>query len=307
MRFEHLDEFAALALTLNYSKVAKRFHTSPSVLSKHITALEREVGQQLFTRSTTSVELTAAGRRFYEGMSPIIEDYHAFMDDFCNGRTSRSHLLNVAVGVRTAQTLRMVALAAHRLEADNGIKVNFANRETGTLYKDPILSETDAIITYANEKLTRESIIIPLKRDPFVAVIPREHPLASKSSISIVNDMARYRTIRLKDTYFEPGQEAIRAAFERFNVRPDYVYSLASSFDDISLFFNLKEVLILPSEATSLLQVITPETHVILPFEEDVYFQLSLVYPPKNESEALRLFTTKLKEIIAETEATEDL
>lgn len=302
MKLEHLDEFAALALSLNFSNAAKRLHISPSVLSKHIAALEREIGQQLFVRSTTFVELTPAGRRFYEGISPIIENYHTFMDGFCSGSTPHARQLGIALEVRTTQTLHAAALAAHRVESEAELKVSFLNRAAASHRRGASLSGADAAITYANEKAARESIIVPLKRDPFVAVMPKDHPLAGKDAVSLVEDLSRYRNIRLQDGCFEAGQAAISEAFKRFGVQPDYVYSLASSFDDISLFFDFHEVLILPSEATPLIKAITPETHAVLPFEEDVSFQLSLVYPPQNESEALRLFTEKLKGAVAETD-----
>ncbi|MCF0230504.1 MAG: LysR family transcriptional regulator, partial [Parasporobacterium sp.] len=65
MKSEHIKEFIVLAEELNYTKAAKKLYISHSSLSKHIAEAERELGVQLFVRTTHAVELTEAGRSVY--------------------------------------------------------------------------------------------------------------------------------------------------------------------------------------------------------------------------------------------------
>ena len=50
MNIERLREFSYLAETLSFSITAKHFYLSTSVLSKHIAAIEADLGVRLFER-----------------------------------------------------------------------------------------------------------------------------------------------------------------------------------------------------------------------------------------------------------------
>ncbi len=65
MNTDRLFEFQTLAQVLHYGKAAKKLYMAQSVLSRHIQALEQEVGAQLFQRSPHGVSLTSAGASLY--------------------------------------------------------------------------------------------------------------------------------------------------------------------------------------------------------------------------------------------------
>ena len=65
MRLDFLNEFIVLYDLLNFHEAANRLHVSKSTLSKHITALEAEVGATLFERSPNLFP-TPAGEYFYD-------------------------------------------------------------------------------------------------------------------------------------------------------------------------------------------------------------------------------------------------
>lgn len=61
MNIEHLREFEYLAENLSFRDTARHFFVSPSVISRHISAMEDELGTKLFVRSKQSVAITDAG------------------------------------------------------------------------------------------------------------------------------------------------------------------------------------------------------------------------------------------------------
>ena len=61
MNFEHLREFLVLVECSSFTKASRQLHISQSALSKHIAALEAELGSQLVARSHASIEPTPEG------------------------------------------------------------------------------------------------------------------------------------------------------------------------------------------------------------------------------------------------------
>lgn len=64
MTTEYLREFILLAETGNYSAAAEPLFISEATLSRHIMALEQELGTELFKRMPRSIKLTEAGTIF---------------------------------------------------------------------------------------------------------------------------------------------------------------------------------------------------------------------------------------------------
>ena len=62
MNTERLYEFFVLSHVLNYTRAAKALYISQPILTRHIQALEAELGVPLFRRTTHGVTLTEAGR-----------------------------------------------------------------------------------------------------------------------------------------------------------------------------------------------------------------------------------------------------
>ena len=75
MNLAMLRELVDLAYTLNFSETASRLYISQPTLSKHISAIENELGVQLFIRTKQHVRITEAGTRFCEKMRRMVALY----------------------------------------------------------------------------------------------------------------------------------------------------------------------------------------------------------------------------------------
>lgn len=73
MKTETLREFIDLSSSLNYTATAKRFFISHSVLSRHIAALEEELGCKLLVRTSHFVNLTPEGEAFLPDARRIVK------------------------------------------------------------------------------------------------------------------------------------------------------------------------------------------------------------------------------------------
>jgi DNA-binding transcriptional LysR family regulator len=62
----NIKYFLRLAETLSFTEVGKQMYISQQAVSKHLAALEDDLGVQLLIRSRNRVELTQAGQRYYQ-------------------------------------------------------------------------------------------------------------------------------------------------------------------------------------------------------------------------------------------------
>ncbi|MGW7049463.1 LysR family transcriptional regulator [Streptomyces avermitilis] len=73
----HLRYFVAVAEELNFSQAARKLHMAASPLSQRIKDLERELGYELFERTTHRVDLTPAGAALLPMARDILERVNA--------------------------------------------------------------------------------------------------------------------------------------------------------------------------------------------------------------------------------------
>ncbi|MBS0535637.1 MAG: LysR family transcriptional regulator [Proteobacteria bacterium] len=73
-RLAALEAFAKVAETQSFSEAARRLRSSKSAVSRHVAALEAELGARLLHRTTRSLTLTEAGRGYYDRAARILAD-----------------------------------------------------------------------------------------------------------------------------------------------------------------------------------------------------------------------------------------
>lgn len=72
MYLKQLHYFVTVADTGSFTKAAAIHYIVQTSMSQQISSLERELGVQLFSRTTRSVKLTDAGRAFYDEIKPLV-------------------------------------------------------------------------------------------------------------------------------------------------------------------------------------------------------------------------------------------
>lgn len=73
-RLAALEAFAKVAETQSFSEAARRLRSSKSAVSRHVAALEADLGARLFHRTTRSLTLTEAGRDYFARTGRILAD-----------------------------------------------------------------------------------------------------------------------------------------------------------------------------------------------------------------------------------------
>ncbi|MEH6393701.1 LysR family transcriptional regulator [Pseudoalteromonas sp.] len=77
-----LRSFCFAARTLSFKEAANLLYLTPSAVSHQIKQLEEQLGIELFERQTRSINLTAAGKNFYDSVSPLIKALEKTITEF---------------------------------------------------------------------------------------------------------------------------------------------------------------------------------------------------------------------------------
>src|SRR5512143_118976 len=73
-RLNQMRVFAQVVEAKSFSAAADKLHMSRSLVSRHVSALERSLSVKLLNRSTRKLSLTEAGAILYEHCARIVQE-----------------------------------------------------------------------------------------------------------------------------------------------------------------------------------------------------------------------------------------
>lgn len=182
MNIRYLYEFKITADKLNFSLAAEELFTSQASLSKHIGALESELGVRLFERTTHSVALSEYGAMLLPYAREICSSYDAFTEEFDAVREKDRGLVKVASIPVIAQYGITDAISAFgalypdfelRLDEVEACDIASALREGRCEM---------AFMRYFSDPPAGATLFCS---DELVAVLSPDHSLAGRSSVAL--------------------------------------------------------------------------------------------------------------------------
>ncbi|GAA3510686.1 LysR family transcriptional regulator [Actinocatenispora rupis] len=195
MELRQLGHFVAAAEELHFTRAARRAHVVQSSLSSSIRALERELGGDLFVRTSRQVRLTAAG----EALLPAARAALAAAQDGRDAVAGVRGVLGGRLTIGVLQTLGPVDLSAllarfHRRHP--GVLLRLRNDNAPRLARDVVRGESDlAFVDHPVD--TRGLREIPLGAEDLILAVPRGDPLATRRTVRLGalagHDFVEYR------------------------------------------------------------------------------------------------------------------
>ena len=85
-----LRSFCVAAKCLSFKHAASQLFLTPSAVSHQIKQLEDQLGTSLFQRNTRAIELTSAGKQFYQKVYPLITELETTIADFTNTQQNKT-------------------------------------------------------------------------------------------------------------------------------------------------------------------------------------------------------------------------
>ncbi len=185
MQTEHIREFIILASTMSFSQTAKNLYITQSALSRHIAAMEDELGAKLFVRDSHHVRLTNVGKSFLRDSKMTINAYDNSIDHVKQLKQESKHVLRIGyIYDAGREHLPRITKALARTAKD--VSPQYRALEYGELMNALIERKVDIAITMdVNGYIGAITNRVPLREDHYFAAVPKKHGLAKAESISL--------------------------------------------------------------------------------------------------------------------------
>ncbi|TDE35436.1 LysR family transcriptional regulator [Antarcticimicrobium sediminis] len=224
MEFRTLRAFVEVVRQGGFSSAAQVIHATQSTISKAVRQLEDEIGEPLLDRIGHHAILTSAGEIVYRRAVALLADRDDLIAELADLRGLKTGVLRLGLPPVGSSTLFAPLFAEFR-QRYPGIEVRLSEHGSDRLEELLRAGEID----FAGALLpTSEDFDFQLvRREPLVALLRADHPLAGEARLSMEALVATPFIL------FEPGftlQRMIRDACRRAGVTPK-VAVLSSQID----------------------------------------------------------------------------
>jgi DNA-binding transcriptional LysR family regulator len=235
MTLEHLKLFRDIAHARNVSHGAEVCGVSQSAASQHLHETERLLGVQLLDRSTRPVELTEAGRLYYEFCRDVLRRQEEFEEslDKLKGRVQGTVRVAAIYSVGLSDMSRLELELSRRMPQAE-LLVEYLRPEK--VYDAVLTDQADlGLVSYPESN--REITAIPWREEKMMVAAAPSHPLAARETLDLA-DLAQQNFVAFDDE-LRVGREVkryIRESGAQLNV--------VMHFDNIQ---TMKEAVVLGS------------------------------------------------------------
>lgn len=297
MDVKDLTYFYQVAIDKNISKAAQNQHISQPAISRAIKDLEKELGKKLLRRGNRGITLTEEGEILFKRAKEILNLVENTKNEIGNIETNL--LGDVYIGAGEFDNMHFLARAA-KILSEKYPKVKFHivsgnYEEVLDLLKKGLI---DIGVVVSNEKKVNNkyrSLIMPSSYK-WGIIIPRDHELANRESVSI-NDLKKEDLIISQD-FLKPSklEEIFGEDISDLNIKATY-----------TLLFNasimVKERLGVLIGIENILDTSADSTLKFIPFSNNSSFKTMLLWKKdkaltKASQEYLNILIDLLKESI---------
>ena len=289
-----LAAFIAVAEELHFGRAARRLHISQPPLSQQIRQFEEEVGATLFSRTTRSVQLTAAGRLMLEHARRLMLDADATVKTV--QRLARGEAGSMTLGFTHStvyDVLPKVLRVFHARLPD--VDLDFKQFTSGLLVEGVRSGRVDvALVRWSPSMRDPDLEAEIVSRDRMLLLMPADHELAALEAVPMAAiDGVPFIGYSAEDSrYFH---EVVDSLCARHQVRPRIV---RESFlpTMLALVEARMGLALVPAAAVPMLDrglAARPLAHVVEALD---FADLHCVWRRDNANPVVRAFTEMLLE-----------
>ncbi len=181
MELRQLRYFTAVAEELHFGRAAERLHIGQPAVSQLVRRLERELGVELFDRTSRHVRLTPAGAVLLPEARSVLaaaDRARVVLDEHLAARDG-----SLRVGTSTGMGERLDAVLDVLARQSPGVAVELVYAPTADRLAQVAVGRLDAAFVRGEQGEHPGLRVVPVWREPLVAVLPAGHPLAAAGEV----------------------------------------------------------------------------------------------------------------------------
>lgn len=183
MEFRQLRYFVSVAQELHFGRAAERLQITQPALSKQIRVLETELGIGLFIRTKRTVKLTQAGEVFLEQAQQLL--VYAEEAVKLAKRTALGEVGRLSVGFTATATYTVLPELIGRFRVHYP-QVEVEMLELSTEAQVTALNRGQIDLGFLHPPIDARGLeLYPILAEEFVVVLPQQHHLLHKQSLSL--------------------------------------------------------------------------------------------------------------------------
>lgn len=183
---EQIKLFLAAVETSSFTEAGQRMFLTQSAVSRKISALEHDVGLQLFSRERAKVRPTPAGEQMYRRLKDMVTQFESAVE--AAARTANDRMNTIAVGVLDPTLLdRLMDVIREFRRACPMTAIRMETYELSELRRRMIEGSLDIIFTLHYEAISFSSLYAShmLDHDPMYVYMSSGHPLAGRGRVTL--------------------------------------------------------------------------------------------------------------------------
>lgn len=199
METDTLREFLALAEKRSYTATADALFISPSALSRHIAALETQLGVELFHRNSRSVIVSRHGKILLPFAQKLVQAEDEYLEMLDKTKRVEGNGLRIGAFFGMASHGIMSQIVGF-LRRNQDIALSIQSEEQEGLLEQLKSDEYDFVFVQENGPSPGDEFSrLTVAMDRLVAVLPQDHLLADAKSI-------RLTQLRKEEFLLQPAQ-----------------------------------------------------------------------------------------------------
>jgi len=285
-----IDDFRYLAACGEFgtfTSAARSLGLNASTVSRRVARVEDELGVTIFERGRYGVRLTTGGRSVMTGVRRTLADFDAVLQ--AGSRNGAGEIGEIRLGVRmppVGEPLHSLLADWHKSHPQVAIKLHEMNERE--IAEALVERRLDAALM-PKHTLWHDAAAMPLYREPVVAALPAEHPLAARESV----DWASLRD----ETFLVQGWD------ESHTAREFYAFFLGSGVKFTTHPASKQSILALVGVGFGMTLATKSQAEVTFPGvafrpidDTNAWLEVGLVWHPESEDAVVGRFASFMRD-----------
>jgi len=289
MDTRHLQNFVVVGEEENFRRAADRLHLEQSALSRHVQALESEIGVELFERLPRGVRLSLAGKTFLIDARRILELANEAADRARRVASGRSGILRVAMCESGSMYNTIPRSIREFSELYPDVEVELLDINSAFQTEALAVGRVDVGLLYGTPDDDPILVRHEIHRQDVVLALPASHPLAARPRIALA-DLEREPQVWVSRAANYKLFDEMMAAWKAAGRTPRIVHTVHSGAGVLSLVSAGVGL----GMALSEMPFRQPEDVVLRPVEDfSVPFRIDLVWRRDNRLPVVKKFVER--------------